>query len=187
MTSKTSVTTKKNAKPKKTTTKNVTIKKTIVEKTTTGKTKTRKASSATKTTRKSATKTNFQPLSLRTWRLLHAKAVDCMVEGGLPNVDNMVTACIKQRVFGFLGPIPTGVQVAITCEIDIGNGTKKSNVMRVVNPESGVVEADCSCAFGSSAWRAWSPSGTKIATVEESGPGIASREVRIRSEVNNFE
>ena len=42
---------------------------------------------------------SVQPLSLRTWRLLHAKAVDCMVEGGLVNVGAEV-ADVADRLLG---------------------------------------------------------------------------------------
>ena len=85
---------------KKTVTKKTTAKKTTVKKTT-----------AKKTKAKGATKASRKPLSMKTWHLLHVKAVGQMLEDGLAGVGGDVADGIKQKVFAFLGSIPAGIKV----------------------------------------------------------------------------
>ena len=90
-------------------------------------------------------------LSLRTWSLLHVKAVsavlDCPFSGD--------TDGIKRIAHSYLGYAPSGIKLA-TC----------SRVLRIVDAATGAVEQgvpheDVACSV---AWTPRSPSGAKVAT-----------------------
>ena len=170
--------TEKRASGKKTITK-----KTIVEKTTTKKTTAKKEkTTAKKTTTKKATAkrapminrsgVSTPPLSMRTWRLLHVKAVGNILDTGLSQVGGDVADGIKQRVFAFLGPLPAGIRVITefglqfdqTANGFFGNSlehNRRATSMHIVNGASGMVEMKCTVDLGRGGPWAWSPSGTK--------------------------
>ena len=92
-------------------TKKTTAKKTTAKSTTAKKTITTEKKAASKNTSRKEAPEKRPPLSLRTWRLLHVKAVESMVEDGLDGYGGEAADGIKQKVFAFLGAVPTGIKV----------------------------------------------------------------------------
>ena len=94
--------------------------------------------------------------SLSTWRLLHVKAVNAVVEGGISRVGaDAEPGHLKRRVLDFLGLVPSGIKLMInylfyeTVIVDAGSGVTETtwNTMGLITAA------------------AWNPSGTKLAQV----------------------
>ena len=148
------MTSKPKTTTRKTTTKRATVKKTTTKKTTTKKTTTKKTSTKNKVEKKSRTNLGVNksalPLSFRTWRLLHVKAVGSTIEGGMGGLGGEVAECIKKKVFEFLGPVPAGVML-ITDVQKMGLGTNNrysATMMHIISTATGRVEMECTIDVG---------------------------------------
>ena len=138
------MTSKPNTTTKKTTTKRATVKKTTTKKTS-PKNKVEKKSKTNLGVNKSAL-----PLSFRTWRLLHVKAVGSTIEGGLGELGGEVAECIKKKVFEFLGPVPAGVMLITDIrKIELFRTEKYSaTMMHIISTATGRVEMECTIDVG---------------------------------------
>ena len=134
------------------------------------------AQSAKYTTTKKAKKEKaptpeaLPPLSLRTWRLLHVKVVQYVLEAAMIGLGEETTSSLKRKVFEFLGPLPAGVKLLTYCyaqSCEPGNEImphRNITKMGMIDAGSGKIEKTEACgdrlqtAF-------WNTSGTKLATL----------------------
>ena len=111
-------------------------------------------------------------LSMRTWSLLHIKAVSAVLDDPLLGD----TGCMKRIVHSYLGYAPPGIKLA-TGSFD--------DRLRIVDAATGAVDKEV-LHEGPVFSVAWSPSGTKVATgsddyrlrIVDAATGAVEKEVR---------